>query len=194
MLAPPPLRGGGQEPSAFWPAPQGFRAEMNGPRSRCCTISAIGQSLQRLRWCACDQVRGFRLRGRGEDWSSSPPPPGGEDVADGSPGAEGQPTAQESSSPPRMPQSTVCWRRRAGSGLRRKGFARDERATVLVLHHFGDRPVVATPPLVCVRSSPWIQAQWGRRGRADARAQRGRPGSPIAKMRPAEPPTSRPPP
>ena len=46
----------------FWPAPQGFR-EMNGPRSWCCTISAIGQSLQRLRWCACDQVRGFRRSG-----------------------------------------------------------------------------------------------------------------------------------
>ena len=75
MLAPPPLRlnprfvGGDARVLA---CAARVSRESNGPRSWCCSVSAIGQSLQRLRWCACDQVRGFRLRGRGENAFSCP--------------------------------------------------------------------------------------------------------------------------
>ena len=64
------------------------------------------------------------------------------------PSASGRPPGRAS---PTSPESTVCWRRRAGSGLRRKGFDQVERATVWVPRCVRDRPVVATPPLVCVR-------------------------------------------
>ena len=74
---------------------------------------------------------------------------------------------------PTEPESTVCWRRRASSGLRRKGFDRVEQATVWVPRYVRDRPVVATPPLVCVRSIRGFRRSAGARASAEqAGAQR----------------------
>ena len=53
----------------FWPAPQGSR-ESNGPRSWCCSVSAIGQSCNAS--VGVRAIKSVDLRGRGENAFSCP--------------------------------------------------------------------------------------------------------------------------